>query len=163
MLAAYFAHVYALLRSELFFFSSRRRHTRCALVTGVQTCALPISQPTLCVTSLLLRRNPGVDVLLQHIQRYRAGFQHGVVVGPQVELRPQLAGGLLTEFGDLELADLVGQRLPRRADVAVDLVDHVLAGLGRVVPEVLDRPLAAPALAVHAGVDPKPNPPPPDR
>src|SRR3546814_3294494 len=26
----------------LCFFSSRRRHTRCALVTGVQTCALPI-------------------------------------------------------------------------------------------------------------------------
>src|SRR3546814_1646331 len=28
----------------IFFFSSRRRHTRCALVTGVQTCALPISR-----------------------------------------------------------------------------------------------------------------------
>src|SRR3546814_12422876 len=28
--------------SNGFFFSSRRRHTRCALVTGVQTCALPI-------------------------------------------------------------------------------------------------------------------------
>src|SRR3546814_10598011 len=28
-----------------FFFSSRRRHTRCALVTGVQTCALPICNP----------------------------------------------------------------------------------------------------------------------
>src|SRR3546814_8458783 len=27
----------------VFFFSSRRRHTRCSLVTGVQTCALPIS------------------------------------------------------------------------------------------------------------------------
>src|SRR3546814_5672424 len=27
---------------QSFFFSSRRRHTRCALVTGVQTCALPI-------------------------------------------------------------------------------------------------------------------------
>src|SRR3546814_2709049 len=26
----------------LFFFSSRRRHTMCALVTGVQTCAIPI-------------------------------------------------------------------------------------------------------------------------
>src|SRR3546814_4652871 len=26
----------------VFFFSSIRRHTRCALVTGVQTCALPI-------------------------------------------------------------------------------------------------------------------------
>src|SRR3546814_2316202 len=30
----------------LLFFSSRRRHTRCALVTGVQTCALPISWDT---------------------------------------------------------------------------------------------------------------------
>src|SRR3546814_12895690 len=29
----------------VFFVSSRRRHTRCALVTGVQTCALPISLP----------------------------------------------------------------------------------------------------------------------
>src|SRR3546814_8741805 len=28
----------------IFFFSSRRRHTSCALVTGVQTCALPISR-----------------------------------------------------------------------------------------------------------------------
>src|SRR3546814_4973975 len=28
--------------SVLFFCTSRRRHTRCALVTGVQTCALPI-------------------------------------------------------------------------------------------------------------------------
>src|SRR3546814_5840503 len=30
----------------IFFFSSRRRHTRCALVTGVQTCALPICDQT---------------------------------------------------------------------------------------------------------------------
>src|SRR3546814_5187341 len=31
---------------SFFFFSSRRRHTRCALVTGVQTCALPILTKT---------------------------------------------------------------------------------------------------------------------
>src|SRR5213078_5221591 len=31
-----------MLLSGLFFFSSRRRHTRFELVTGVQTCALPI-------------------------------------------------------------------------------------------------------------------------
>src|SRR3546814_3400171 len=31
--------------SWFFFFSSRRRHTRCALGTGVQTCALPIFVP----------------------------------------------------------------------------------------------------------------------
>src|SRR3546814_10640127 len=29
---------------SFFLFSSRRRHTSCALVTGVQTCALPISR-----------------------------------------------------------------------------------------------------------------------
>src|SRR3546814_15542936 len=33
---------YSVLQFVFFFFSSRRRHTRCALVTGVQTCALPI-------------------------------------------------------------------------------------------------------------------------
>src|SRR3546814_16186673 len=44
-----------------FFFSSRRRHTRCALVTGVQTCALPISAagaaavPGLAVAVVLAR------------------------------------------------------------------------------------------------------------
>src|SRR3546814_2182359 len=34
--------VYVFLFLLFFFFSSRSRHTRCALVTGVQTCALPI-------------------------------------------------------------------------------------------------------------------------
>src|SRR3546814_6100292 len=38
LLLSYFSFIYVCL----FFFSSRRRHTRCALVTGVQTCALPI-------------------------------------------------------------------------------------------------------------------------
>src|SRR3546814_10692553 len=43
----------------LFFFSSRRRHTRCALVTGVQTCALPISQ----------RGDRGVEIAMLDAQR----------------------------------------------------------------------------------------------
>src|SRR3546814_7277841 len=41
-----------------FFFSSRRRHTRCALVTGVQTCALPISAQC--------GDQPGLDVFLEN-------------------------------------------------------------------------------------------------
>src|SRR3546814_4088349 len=41
-----------------FFFSSRRRHTSCALVTGVQTCALPISDYAL---PLLIEISPPVD------------------------------------------------------------------------------------------------------
>src|SRR3546814_9083011 len=36
-----------------FFFSSRRRHTRCALVTGFQTCALPISPGPVSVPSTI--------------------------------------------------------------------------------------------------------------
>src|SRR3546814_10439070 len=35
--------LYVVFLLYVVFFSSRRRHTRCALVTGVQTCALPIS------------------------------------------------------------------------------------------------------------------------
>src|SRR3546814_1112304 len=40
--AVYLYVVCSQLLVVCFFFSSRRRHTRCALVTGVQTCALPI-------------------------------------------------------------------------------------------------------------------------
>src|SRR3546814_13035458 len=43
---------------SLFFFSSRRRHTRCALVTGVQTCALPISASAVRHIQILGRRGP---------------------------------------------------------------------------------------------------------
>src|SRR3546814_985302 len=42
-----------------FFFSSRRRHTRCALVTGVQTCALPISDGAVWGGELLLATYKG--------------------------------------------------------------------------------------------------------
>src|SRR3546814_20741539 len=41
-----------------FFFSSRRRHTRCALVTGVQTCALPILKPGFRTRDLFRGRHP---------------------------------------------------------------------------------------------------------
>src|SRR3546814_4653538 len=64
----------------LFFFSSRRRHTRCALVTGVQTCVLPISgmelislmnalaeerrkEPTDDLTSKLVHNDLGEEML----------------------------------------------------------------------------------------------------
>src|SRR3546814_12812713 len=44
-----------------FFFSSRRRHTSCALVTGVQTCALPISEKAAKVPADNLRRQFGFE------------------------------------------------------------------------------------------------------
>src|SRR3546814_6987319 len=48
----------------LFLFSSRSRHTRCALVTGVQTCALPISRKARKTSSLEYGTVPMDEVLL---------------------------------------------------------------------------------------------------
>src|SRR3546814_6342440 len=63
-----------------FFFSSRRRHTRCALVTGVQTCALPISrtQSDECLDDL-------VGVL--GVENQRNGVQSGKVLEQRSEER----------------------------------------------------------------------------
>src|SRR3546814_9130532 len=49
-----------------FFFSSRRRHTRCALVTGVQTCALPICFIKLKETKLGYDPGRGAQVFQQN-------------------------------------------------------------------------------------------------
>src|SRR3546814_5233470 len=59
------------LLNLLFFFSSRRRHTRCALVTGVQTCALPICRLGEDVFSpaVTLRQAP-------HLQRASGSAHH---------------------------------------------------------------------------------------
>src|SRR3546814_8441853 len=43
-----------------FFFSSRRRHTRCALVIGVQTCALPILDAELRGRPFICGKTPTV-------------------------------------------------------------------------------------------------------
>src|SRR3546814_2143754 len=55
---------YSVLCFLCFFFSSRRRHTRCALVTGVQTCALPISPlpPTAPALQVVATNATGVDL-----------------------------------------------------------------------------------------------------
>src|SRR3546814_16508228 len=62
----------------MFFFSSRRRHTRCALVTGVQTCALPIFP----AVHLAL-----VDLLRAVIEARRVAKADGVGGGEQAEPR----------------------------------------------------------------------------
>src|SRR3546814_16449334 len=62
----------------VFFFSSRRRHTRCALVTGVQTCALPISFLDAVVAAAALAI--GEEIVAgaeQYLARARIGAGHG--------------------------------------------------------------------------------------
>src|SRR3546814_5096821 len=66
---------------EYFFFSSIRRHTRCALVTGVQTCALPISLYNLDRASPASRRTGRVIVVegyMDVIALAQAGFDETV-------------------------------------------------------------------------------------
>src|SRR3546814_1704868 len=54
-----------------FFFSSRRRHTRCALVTGVQTCALPIFNDYWALSKIRAGRS---SVVLNSYQAMPGGF-----------------------------------------------------------------------------------------
>src|SRR3546814_7064267 len=63
----------------VFFFSSRRRHTRCALVPGVQTCALPILSSTMQVRGIplqLRRVYPVVDAAFPQLSRERPELPH---------------------------------------------------------------------------------------
>src|SRR3546814_3667362 len=67
-----------------FFFSSRRRHTRCALVTGVQTCALPIClTPIRKPCTIGCNKRPVASFGRSHVscgqsrgERLRAGGKH---------------------------------------------------------------------------------------
>src|SRR3546814_12985358 len=67
------------------FFSSRRRHTRCALVTGVQTCALPISAIFLAPAIQRLFDDPNLS----------AGFHRGRAAPHQYLHLTQLRDNLL--------------------------------------------------------------------
>src|SRR3546814_10684360 len=81
----------------VFFFSSRRRHTRCALVTGVQTCALPIwirraFHPALALLSAILRGR-----LSGRRNRCRASYarKNSLKTGEGNDMRSFLAAVLL--------------------------------------------------------------------
>src|SRR3546814_8752059 len=69
----------------MFLFSSRRRHTRCAVVTGVQTCALPIciASPDAMVSPLPINGGAAQKVqrlsfgeLRKSIRKADIGVQH---------------------------------------------------------------------------------------
>src|SRR3546814_3635870 len=77
-----------------FFFSSRRRHTICALVTGVQTCALPIS--------LLNRHFPislaGRASTALNMLAFFGAFSGQYLLGAAIDLWPPAeTGGYLPE------------------------------------------------------------------
>src|SRR5207249_10449730 len=90
-----------------------------------------------------------VDRRAEGLQGPRAVLEDRVVEGAQVEPRtePRLRAG--AKAPDLELADLVGERLSRPGDVAVHLVHDVVLREGRVREHEVDRLVPGPALRVH--------------
>src|SRR3546814_4620073 len=99
-----------------FFFSSRRRQTRCALVTGVQTCALPICD------RLLVGRGEG-----------RANRPESPQVderaGGGIEGAAACAGNLQPAAQHME--EIGRQRLPSSGGQAVEAEDGRASGRGR--------------------------------
>src|SRR3546814_5209331 len=80
----------------VFFFSSRRRHTRCALVTGVQTCALPISSRILPACrgpsvgfAVLVREAPALGAAMRDkiVERVRGFVTFGAVADLEIARR----------------------------------------------------------------------------
>src|SRR3546814_13985345 len=68
----------------IFFFSSRRRHTRCALVTGVQTCALPISVEGSLVGKLNFLISDHVPGKIAFLRAFPNKYHHSfaILTGP---------------------------------------------------------------------------------
>src|SRR3546814_10475877 len=64
------------------FFSSRRRHTRCALGTGVQTCALPIfmaASTTMRLQTIVSREIAPIDSAVLTIGSLQAGTKENII------------------------------------------------------------------------------------
>src|ERR1041384_7240336 len=98
-----------------------------------------------------LRREPRVAALVEDVQRQRALQQDDVVKLAERELRAELRARLRLQRQQLELPDLVRERLAGPHDVPIDFVLDVEFGLWRVVEEVVDGLLPRPTLRVHSG------------
>src|SRR3546814_20322735 len=101
-----------------FCFSSRRRHTSCALVTGVQTCALPIytawigfakagdnNSPDILVTPM----TGGVDGGKMNANATSTGVSAGNSVGPAEAVRIDFVVDLTGPPGNNDYAPLANQ------------------------------------------------------
>src|SRR3546814_2125857 len=116
----------------MFFFSSRGRHTRCALVTGVQTCALPIS------------RARAKDLHRRAFRPFRQSdlARQSAPVGESTNLRVAVAGIIRRHI----LRPLARERAGELA-----LVGEVVATVMELHPVAMPRQRHIGRMAVHAG------------
>src|SRR3546814_1847933 len=115
-----------------FFFSSRRRHTRCALVTGVQTCALPIS--CIFVDHGLLREGEAEQVVSLFRERFNIPLVHrdasdlflgGLTGVTDPERKRKIIGGLFIDVFEEEAAKLGGADFLAQGTLYPDVIESV--------------------------------------
>src|SRR3546814_7462986 len=98
-----------------FFFSSRRRHTRCALGTGVQTCALPISRRAESI--LTATGDPALPyAFMEH---------HGAAWGARRDVVGRVTAAIVAfreHMGELLPPDGTARMAVRYDEFAIDLV-----------------------------------------
>src|SRR3546814_9643516 len=87
----------------LLFFSSRRRHTSCALVTGVQTCALPIFAYMEAVT-MPLEWADFPEQARDLFQAFRSQAGEELVLQDNVFVEQVLPGLILRPLSEAEMA-----------------------------------------------------------
>src|SRR3546814_3761146 len=84
-----------------FLFSSRRRHTRCALVTGVQTCALPIYSPWSHARSASIADDVDFEIKGQELQFIEIELDPG-------ESAVAEAGAMVWKDASIEMSTVFG-------------------------------------------------------
>src|SRR3546814_750399 len=136
-----------------FFFSSRERHTRCALVTGVQTCALPIFQVQSIPAVYAMRDGKVVDGFVGALPEHQvqawvdqlapsqeeSELSKLIAAGDEASLRRALELAPGNEAAITALATLLIHGGPNEGQAAaLDLLDRTHA-------TAANPPLAAPA------------------
>src|SRR3546814_11649164 len=122
--------IYLLELIVFFFFSRRRRQTRCALVTGVQTCALPISFRSTTMNAQVIDAAPAADTsspmddlleqepseLSMSLQDFVSEFGDELLESLN-RANPPVYGGTPRPHRQLVLAGLKRQLFPAQAEV----------------------------------------------
>src|SRR5208337_358946 len=100
-----------------------------------------------------LLTNPAADFRVQHVERKRTVPQHFIVENADVKLVAEFPPRFVSQFQDLQLSQLISQRLAWPRDVAVDLALDVRFIHRGVAMEVGHHLVAGPMFFMHAGVD----------
>ena len=98
--------------------------------------------------------NVGIDLRLEHVEGQRPIAQHGVVEVANVKPGAECLLGFPSQPLNLELAELVGERLTRPCDVTIDFGERLLR---HVLREILAGTITRPSHGVDSRIDDEPH------